>query len=52
LLASRSGSDTARIKVRFITDLQADLLPVHRLWYWRVRVEAEHIPEPDHWVPA
>jgi hypothetical protein len=27
-----------------MTDLQTDLIPVHRLWWWRVRVEAEYVP--------
>jgi len=47
LQASRLGVDTAGIAVRFMTDLQADLVPVHRLWWWRVRVEAEYIPTPE-----
>jgi len=42
--ASRLGLDTAAIVVRFMSDLQADLLPVHRLWYWRCRVAAEYFP--------
>ena len=52
LEASRLGLDTAAIAVRFMTDLQADLMPVHRLWYWRVRVEAEYIPTPAQLVPV
>jgi hypothetical protein len=44
LEASRLGLDTAAIVVRFMSDLQADLVPVHRLWYWRVRVAAEYFP--------
>ena len=47
LEASRLGLDTAAIAVRFTTDLQADLLPVHRLWWWRVRVQAEWVPSPE-----
>jgi hypothetical protein len=47
LEASRLGLNTAAIAVRFMTDLQADLLPVFRLWYWRVRVEAEYLPTPQ-----
>ena len=47
LEASRLGLDTAGIAVRFTTDLQADLLPVHRLWWWRVRVQAEWVPSPE-----
>jgi hypothetical protein len=52
LLASRLGTDTASIQVKFCTDLQAELLPVHRLWYWRVRVTAEYIPTPEHLAPV
>jgi len=51
LLASRLGLDTAPIAIRFITDLQAELLPVHRLWWWRVRVEAEYLPAPEQLIP-
>jgi hypothetical protein len=51
LAASRLGLDTAEINVRFMTDLQADLLPVHRLWWWRVRVEAEYVPTPEQLTP-
>jgi hypothetical protein len=52
LQASRQGADTALIAVRFMTDLQADLVPVHRLWWWRVRVEAEYIPTPEQLEPV
>jgi hypothetical protein len=52
LEASRLGLNTTGIAVRFMTDLQADLLPVFRLWYWRVRVEAEYIPTPDKLLPV
>jgi hypothetical protein len=51
LEASRLGLDTAEITTRFMTDLQADLLPVHRLWWWRVRVEAEYVPTPEQLTP-
>lgn len=47
LEASRAGLDTTAISVRFCSDLATELLPVHRLWYWRVRVEAEYIPTPE-----
>jgi hypothetical protein len=46
IVASRAGTDTAPILVRFISDHPAELLPVHRLWYWRVRIEAEYLPTP------
>jgi hypothetical protein len=51
LLAGRLGLDTAEISVRFMSDPQGDLLPVHRLWYWRVRVEAEYVPTPEQLTP-
>jgi hypothetical protein len=47
LHASALGSVTAPTAVRFISDLQTELLPVHRLWYWRVRVTAECQPMPE-----
>lgn len=47
LEASRLGVDTTSIVVRFMSDLQMDLLPVKRLWYWRVRVAAEYYPTPE-----
>lgn len=52
LEASRLGLDTAEISVRFMTDLQADLVPVHRLWWWRVRVAAEYLPTPQQLAPV
>ena len=52
LLASRLGTDTAEIPVRFISDPQADLVPVHRLWWWRVRVDAEYLPTPEQLRPV
>jgi hypothetical protein len=52
LQASRLGLDTADITVRFMSDLQADLVPVHRLWWWRVRVEAEYVPTPEQLTPV
>lgn len=50
LLASRAGADTVPTPVRFISDIQAELLDVHRLWYWRVRVQAEWLPTADDWT--
>jgi hypothetical protein len=44
--ASALGATVAPTRVRFASDLQADLVPVHRLWYWRVRVLAEFQPVP------
>ena len=44
LLASRAGASTALVPVRFMSDVSSELLPVHRLWYWRCRVEAEWMP--------
>lgn len=44
LLASEAGTNTAPVPVRFCSDLATDLLPVNRLWYWRVRVQAEFQP--------
>lgn len=44
LKAGDLRKDTTPTLVRFCSDLQADLLPVHRLWYWRVRVSAEYMP--------
>jgi hypothetical protein len=52
LQASRLGLNTAAISIRFMTDLQAELVPVHRLWWWRVRVEAEYIPTPEQLAPV
>jgi len=52
LEASRLAVDTAAIAVRFMSDLQADLVPVHRLWWWRVRVEAEYMPTAGQLLPA
>jgi hypothetical protein len=46
LLASTAGTPTAATAVRFMTDLQAELLNVRKLWVWRVRVSAEYVPLP------
>ena len=47
VLASRAGVGATGVPVRFITDVEANLEPVHRLWYWRVRVGAEWQPLAD-----
>ncbi len=44
LRASAAGTATAPTAVRFFSDLQAELIPVSRLWIWRVRVQAEYVP--------
>jgi hypothetical protein len=44
LLASRAGADAVPTPVRFTSDVQAELVPVHRLWVWRCRVAAEWQP--------
>jgi hypothetical protein len=44
LRAGVAGTPTAAVPVRFMTDLQAELVPVHRLWFWRVSVSAEYLP--------
>jgi hypothetical protein len=46
-LASRAGTDTAAVPVRFVSDLTMELIPAHRLWYWRARVNAEWLPSSD-----
>jgi hypothetical protein len=52
LHASAQGEDTTPTLVRFCSDLQAELLPVHRLWYWRVRVSAEYQPSAGDYLPV
>jgi hypothetical protein len=52
LVASRLGVNTAAIAVRFMSDPRAELLPVHRLWWWRVRVEAEYLPTAEQIAPV
>jgi hypothetical protein len=47
LEASRAGTPTARIPVRFVSDVRQDLLPGVGLWYWRVSVTAEAAPSVD-----
>jgi hypothetical protein len=44
LLAARAGSDTALVPVRFTSDIDAELIPAHRLWVWRCSVAAEWLP--------
>jgi hypothetical protein len=47
LLASKLGAHTAAVPVRFMSDVQAELVPVNRLWYWRLHVQAEYLPVPE-----
>jgi hypothetical protein len=44
LLAVTPGKPTAPTPVRFMSDLQVELVSAYRLWYWRVRVSAEYLP--------
>jgi hypothetical protein len=44
LRASTAGIDTAPTAVRFMSDLQSELLSIDRLWIWRVQVVAEYLP--------
>jgi hypothetical protein len=44
LRAGVAGTPTSPTPVRFMSDLQAELVPVHRLWVWRVSVAAEYLP--------
>lgn len=44
LLAGRQDSGTALVPVRLCSNITAELIPIHRLWYWRARVEAEWMP--------
>jgi hypothetical protein len=44
VLASAAGAPTTATPVRFVSDIQAELLAVHRLWVWRTRVDAEWLP--------
>jgi len=44
LAAGQAGLNTTPIPVRFASDLATELVQVHRLWVWRVRVEAEWLP--------
>jgi len=46
LKASDAGVNVTPTPVRFASDLSAELLNVHRLWWWRVRVQAEYLPVP------
>jgi hypothetical protein len=47
LKAGAAQKDTTPTLVRFCTDIQADLVPVHRLWLWRARVSCEYLPDVD-----
>lgn len=47
LLASKAAAHTTPVPVRFMSDLQAELVAARRLWYWRVRVGAEYLPTPE-----
>lgn len=44
VLAGRKGTGTAPTPVKFMSDIASELVPIHRLWYWRARVEAEWLP--------
>jgi hypothetical protein len=44
LRAGVAGTSTAAVPVRFMSDLQTELVPVNRLWIWRVSVAAEYLP--------
>lgn len=47
LVASRAGTTTARTPVRFVSDVQQELVAGHGLWVWRLSVEAEAQPSSD-----
>jgi hypothetical protein len=51
LAAGRVGADTVTVPVRFVSDVRAELLPVHRLWYWRCSVDAEWLPTSADLLP-
>jgi hypothetical protein len=51
LAASRAGTDTTPIAVRFCSDLDTELVPVDRLWLWRVRVDCEWMPTAAQLAP-
>jgi hypothetical protein len=40
-LAGAAGTPTTPTPVRFISDIAAELVPLHRRWLWRARVAAE-----------
>jgi hypothetical protein len=44
VIAGRQGAGTAPTPVRFMSDIASELIPIHRLWYWRARVDAEWLP--------
>ena len=52
VLASRAGNPTAPVPIRFTSDIQLELLTVERLWYWRIRVDAEWMPTVEDLAPG
>jgi len=52
LLASKLGTNTAAVPVRFMTDLQTELVDIHRKWIWRLRISAEYLPQPADFPPV
>lgn len=52
LYAASKGLDTTPTPVRFISDLQTELIPINRLWLWRVTVSAEYVPTPADLIGA
>jgi hypothetical protein len=48
LVAAAAGKNTAAVPVRFASDLATELVPAATdgLWYWRVQVTAEYLPQP------
>jgi hypothetical protein len=51
-LASRAGATTALVPVRFMSDVSTELIPAHRLWVWRCRVQAEWLPSSTDLAPT
>jgi hypothetical protein len=51
LLASRAGTSTALVPVRFVSDISTELVQAHRLWFWRCRVTAEWMPTTEDLAP-
>lgn len=52
LLASKLGTNTAAVPVRFMSDVQTELVAIHRKWIWRLRVAAEYLPVPGDFPPV
>jgi len=52
IVAARAGTTTARIPVRFTSDLSQEFVAGDGLWFWRVRVEAEWRPSAVALSPA